>query len=77
MEFYEIEGTTLLSWKMTVSAVSEGEALDGVREQIAALVTSQASPVSFGSLAHRVIRCVPAGENSPLPGATAPSWRDR
>jgi hypothetical protein len=73
MEFYEIEGTSLLSWRMTVSAVNEGEALDGVREEIAALVTSQASPVSFGSLAHRVIRCEPAGEPSPLPGATSPS----
>ena len=59
MEFYEIEGTTLLSWRMTVSAVNESEALAGVREEIAALVTSQASPVSFGALGH-----VPAGEDS-------------
>jgi hypothetical protein len=71
MQFYEIEGTTLLSWRMTVSAVNEGEALDGVRERIAALVTGQASPVSFGAMGHRVIRCVPAGEGESSPAATS------
>ena len=72
MEFYEIEGTTLLSWRMTVSAVNRGEALDGVRERIAALVTGQASPVSFGAMGHRVVRCKLLAEASPLPGATEP-----
>jgi hypothetical protein len=71
MEFFEIEGATLLHWKMTVAAHDEGEAVDGIRKRIADCVDPGTSPVAFTGLEHRVIRCCPAehGERQdPLAG---------
>jgi hypothetical protein len=60
MEFFEIEGATLLHWKITVAAQDEGEAVDGVREKIAACIDTETTPVAVSSMEHRVFRCSPA-----------------
>ena len=57
MEFFEVEGTSLLHWRMTVAAQNEGEAIDGVRECIARCIDPGTSPVSITGLDHRVARC--------------------
>ena len=60
LEFFEIEGTTLLHWRMTVAARDEGEAVDGVRERVASCLDTETSPIAVSKLENRIVSCKPA-----------------
>ena len=57
MEFFEVEGTALFHWKMTVAAGSEEEAARAVGKRVAACVGNPGCEVTLGGLEHRVVRC--------------------
>ena len=60
MEFFEVEGMTVLHWRRRAAARSEDEAVEGVRERIAACLGNAASPVTFTSVEHRMVQCEPS-----------------
>jgi hypothetical protein len=57
MEFFEVEGTALFHWKMTVAAADEDEAARAVGKRVAACVGAPGCEVTLGGLEHRVVRC--------------------
>jgi hypothetical protein len=57
MKLFEIEGRSLLSWKMTVPARSEREALEQFARRISECVDPGAGPTVILGLDHRLLRC--------------------
>ena len=57
MGSYEVEGTTLFHWKVTVAAQDEHAAVNGAPYRVASCVSNGPSRVTFGGLEHRVVRC--------------------